>query len=110
MFKASQYRSELNVSNLWLKYDSPENLERVVSFLVGQQWLPSQVTVDRVIAHLKLARTDGCTAKDDAREAQAAAQKKYDAAAAEADRIPLTRQELDDFASMSKVELARRYW
>ena len=110
MFTARQYQSELNINNTWLKYDSAENLERIVSFLVEQQWLPSQVTVERAIADLKLARTDGRTSKDDQREIRAEAQRSYDAAAAEADRVPLTRQELDEFASLSKVDLARRYW
>jgi hypothetical protein len=110
MFTAQQYQSELNINNTWLKYTSPENLERIVSFLVEKQWLPSQVTVERALEHLKLARTDGRTERDDARAARAEAQRRYDAAAAEADRLPLTRQELDEFASLSKSDLARLYW
>ena len=110
MFTASLYRSELNINNTWLKYDSPENFERIISFLVGEQWLPSQTTIERAVEHLKLERTDGRTAKDDARDARAEAQRSYAAAAAEADRVPLTRQELNEFASLSKNDLALKYW
>jgi hypothetical protein len=110
MYKANQYRSELNLSNTWLKYDSPANLDFIVSFLVENQWIPSQTTIERAIAHLGLQRTDGRTARDDARDVRAAAQRSYDAAAKEADRPPLTREELDEFSRLSMADLQRLYY
>jgi len=110
IFTRQDYQSELNLHDSWYKYDGPTNLQRILTFLVEVQWLPSQTTVNRALAHLQLPRMDGRTGKDDAREVRAAARRNYNTAAADADRIPLTRQELDEFASLSYSELQRRYF
>lgn len=109
-FTRPDYRSELYLHGTWPKFDSPENEERILSFLEQSQWIPSQITIDRAITHLGLQRTDGRTIKDDAREIRAAAQRSYNSAAAEADRLPLTRAELDEFSRLSQADLQRLYW
>ena len=109
-FKRSDYRSELYLHDTWPKFDSPEAESRILTFLEQSQWLPSQTTISRAIAHLQLVRTDGRTAKDDAREIRAAAQREYNSAVKQANELPLRRLELDEFAAMGQDELARKYW
>ena len=111
MFKREDYRTELYLcSEFQNKYDSAENQERILTFLQEVQWIPSQVTITRATEHLGLPRTDGRTVKDDAREVRVAAQRSYNAAAAQADRLPLTREELDQFSRLSHADLTRLYW
>jgi hypothetical protein len=109
-FTVRNYTQEINMSTAWRKYDGQSNLERILSFLVESQWLPSQTTIERAITHLQLARTDGRAAKDDARDARAEAQRNFDAAVKDADRLPLTRTELDEFGRLSQAELQAKYW
>jgi hypothetical protein len=109
-FTGRDYQAELNLHNEWRKYASIENEERILSFLQESQWIPSQTTINRAITHLELQRTDGRTAKDDARAIRADAQRNYDAAARRADQLPLTRQELDEFSRLSQADLTRLYW
>lgn len=110
MYTTKDYQHEINTNATWQKYASPANLKRITGFLQEVQWIPSSTTIDRAIAHLNLQRTDGRTAKDDARDIRAAAQRNYDAAAKQAELMPLTKQELDEFASLSQVELQKKYW
>jgi hypothetical protein len=109
-FTVRHYTHEINMSTAWRKYDGQSNLERTLSFLVESQWLPSQTTIERAITHLQLQRTDGRTAKDDARAFRAEAERTFDDAVKDADRLPLTRTELDEFGRLSQAELQAKYW
>ena len=108
-FTRRNYQSEL-ILQAWQKFDSPENEERILSFLERVQWIPSQTSINRAIEHLGLQRTDGRTERDDVRAIRAEAQRNFDAAAKQADQLPLTRQELDEFSRLSQADLARLYW
>jgi len=105
-FTRRNYQSEL-ILQAWQKFDSPENEERILSFLERVQWIPSQTSINRAIEHLGLQRTDGRTERDDVRAIRAEAQRNFDAAAKQADQLPLTRQELDEFSRLSQADLAR---
>jgi hypothetical protein len=110
MFTTKDYAHEISLNATWRKYDSPANLQRILSFLAEAQWLPSQVTVERALGHLRLPRTDGGSALKDANAAKRAAQTNFDAACAAADALPLNPQELREFSALSFADLQRRYW
>lgn len=110
MFRANDYRSEINQNPTWPKFDSPTNLEQITTFLVEVQWLPSQVTVERAIAHLQLQRTDGGSARKDANEFKRQAQANFEAACIAAGAIPLSPNELSEFSALSFADLQRKYW
>jgi hypothetical protein len=109
-YTTKDYEHELSVNATWRKFNNPANLQRITSFLADAQWIPSQTTVERAITHLKLQRADGRTNKDDSRELRAQAQKNYDAAAKQAEQMPLTKQELDEFSRLSQADLQRLYF
>jgi hypothetical protein len=109
-FTARDYQSEINTNTTWRKYAGPDNLKRITAFLQEVQWIPSQVTVERAITHLQLPRTDGGSARKDVSEIRRQAQANYDAAAAEAEALPLTPNELREFAGLSFADLQHRYW
>jgi hypothetical protein len=109
-YTTKDYEHELSTNATWRKFNNPANLQRITSFLADAQWIPSQTTVERAITHLNLQRADDRTQKDDARDIRAVAQRNYDLAAKQAEQMPLTKQELDEFASLSQAELQRQYW
>jgi hypothetical protein len=109
-FTATDYRHEINLNDTWHKFDSPGNLQRILSFLEEAQWLPSQVTINRAIAHLQLPRTDGGSARKDANEFKRQAQANFEAACAVADAFPFSPQELREFSALSFADLQRKYW
>jgi hypothetical protein len=74
------------------------------------QYIPSIVSLNRAIRELGLRRVDGKTLADDQREIRAAAQANFDAVVAEAQRIPLSHEELQELASLSQLELSRKYF
>ncbi len=109
-FTARDYQNEINTNAPWRKYAGAENLNRILVFLQEVQWIPSQTTIERAIANLELPRTDGGSARKDVIEIRRQAQANYDAAAAEADALPLNPQELAEFAALSFADLQRKYW
>jgi hypothetical protein len=109
-YKAKDYINEISKNENWRKCFSTPNLNKLLDFLEEQQWLPSQVTINRALAELKFRRTDGGSAESDRQAAIAVAQRNLDAVIAETDKPPLTRTELAEFASLGFAELQHRYW
>lgn len=110
MYKTQDYIEEISKNEAWRKVFSQEHLKTLLDFLEERQWLPSQVTIDRALAQLKLPRTDGGNAASDRRTAADAAHKRLEAFIAEVSAPPLTRHEMEEFASLSFADLQRRYW
>jgi hypothetical protein len=110
MYKTKDYLPEITKNETWPKCFSQDNLNTLLDFLIEKQWLPSQVTIDRALTQLQFARTDGGSARKDAADLRRKAQAQFDAACANAEGIPLTPQELAEFAAFSFVDLQRKYW
>jgi hypothetical protein len=110
VYRSKDYLEEISRNETWRKVFSPQHLNQLLDFLEEQQWLPSQVTVDRALAQLKFQRTDGGNEAKDRKAAVAAAQQRLQAVIAEVSAPPLTRTEMDEFAGLSFADLQRRYW
>jgi hypothetical protein len=110
MYRSKDYLAEISQNKTWPKCFSPANLNTLLDFLIEKQWLPSQVTIDRALTHLRFERTDGGSARKDAVDVRRKAQAQFDAACANAESLPLTPQELADFAALSFADLQRKYW
>jgi hypothetical protein len=110
MYRSKDYLPEISQNATWPKAFSPANLNTLLDFLIEKQWLPSQVTIDRALTQLQFARTDGGSARKDAADVRRKAQAQFDAACANAESLPLTPQELADYAALSFVDLQRKYW
>jgi hypothetical protein len=76
--------------------------------------LPTQtaagICMDRLIANGTLVRTDGKNENDDARESREQAKKNLDAAMVQAAAAPLSRDEINYYASLSQQELSNLYY
>ena len=88
----------------WARYASPEQEFLLMSQLVASNLLPSETTVEIVINKMAkqgwLLRTDnGESEKQYLRET-----------IAKIEAQPITKDELDNVAGLSQVELADRYW
>jgi hypothetical protein len=95
----------------WAKYGgSTQNCARVLQHLLNNQYIPSVTSLNRTIRELGIKRTDGKSAADDAREMREAAQAHFDAVCAEAQRIPLSPEELREFGSLSQLDLSKKYF
>ena len=94
----------------WAKYSNTQNFEKTIRHLVTNQYIPSVVSLKRAIRELGIKRTDGKTSADDAREARAKAQADFDAVVAEAQRIPLSPEELRTFGALSQLDLSKKYF
>jgi hypothetical protein len=110
MYRTKDYLSEITKNETWPKCFSQGNLNTLLDFLIEKQWLPSQVTINRALTELQFTRTDGGSARKDATEVRRKAQVQFDAACASADALPLTPEELAEFASLSFADLQRKYW
>jgi hypothetical protein len=110
MYTANDYTEQIILNKTWRKCFSARNNERLLDFLIGQQWIPSQVSIDRALTQLQFRRTDGGSERTDAQAAINAAQRNLDAVIMEAAASPLTRQELDHFASLSPTSLQKSFW
>src|ERR1700693_4202837 len=110
MYRSKDYLPEMTKNETWPKCFSPANLNTLLDLLIDKQWLPSQITVNRALTQLQFARTDGGSALKDAVDVRRKAQVQFDAACANADALPLTPEELAEFASLSFVDLQRKYW
>jgi hypothetical protein len=110
MYRTKDYLPEITQNETWPKAFSSANLNTLLDFLIAKQWLPSQVTIDRALAQLQFARTDGGSARKDAADIRHKAQVQFDAACANAEAIPLTPEELAEFAGLSFTDLQRKYW
>jgi len=110
MYRSKDYLAEISQNKTWPKCFSSANLNTLLDFLIGKQWLPSQVTIDRALTQLQFARTDGGSARKDAVDVRRKAQAQFDAACANAESLPLTPQELAEYAALSFVDLQRKYW
>jgi len=110
MFTEQDYKIEINANVTWRKFQSPENLEKLLGRLVSAQAVPSQTTIDRFLARSKFPRTDGGNAASDAEKQRAESRAQWDVAVKEVRDVPLTRNELEEFASLSPAELQRRYF
>jgi hypothetical protein len=110
MYRSKDYLTELSRNETWPKCFSPANLNTLLDFLIDKQWLPSQITINRALTQLQFARTDGGSARKDAANVRSKAQAQFDAACANAEAIPLTPEELAEFAALSFADLQRKYW
>ena len=110
MFRIKDYISEINQNETWKKYFSAEGHKVLLDFLVERQWLPSQFTINRAIAELNFTRTDGGSARKDAADFRRKAQSQFDEACANAEALPLTPEELAEYASLSFADLQKKYW
>jgi hypothetical protein len=110
MYTKNDYAEVMNRSDSgWPKYGNPSNFEKVVAHQLKHQFIPSKVSLLRAIRALGLRRVDGGSAASDAREAEQAAQKRINDAVAQAQSIPLTNEEMQEFGSLSAQDLSRRY-
>jgi len=110
MYRTKDYLPEITQSETWPKCFSSANLNTLLDFLIDKQWLPSQITINRALTQLQFARTDGGSARKDAADIRHKAQVQFDVACANAEAIPLTPEELAEFASLSFADLQRKYW
>jgi len=110
MYRSKDYLTEITKNETWPKCFSPANLNTLLDLLIGKQWLPSQITINRALTQLQFTRTDGGSARKDATEVRRKAQAQFDAACANAESLPLTPQELAEYAALSFVDLQRNYW
>jgi hypothetical protein len=94
----------------WAKFVSTQNFTRVLQHLIKAQYIPSKVSLLRAIRELDIKRTDGKTAVDDQREFRAAAKANLDAVVSEIQRTPLTPEFVNEVASLSQLDLSRRYF
>jgi predicted transcriptional regulator len=91
------------------KYQSEHSDTIVLAYLMQTQRLPTQTTVQ--IAIQELVRKGLLFApKENLRTVRALAQKGLDEASANAEREPLTKAEMDEFAGLSFADLQKRYW
>jgi hypothetical protein len=110
MYRSKDYLPEITKNETWPKCFSPANLNTLLDFLIEKQWLPSQVTIDRALAQLQFARTDGGSARKDAVDVRRKAQVQFDAACANAEALPLTPTECAEFSALSFADLQAKYW
>jgi hypothetical protein len=111
MYKQSDYEAIMKrPESGWAKYGSTRNVDKTIRHLVNGQYIPSIISLNRAIRELGIKRTDGKTSADDAREARAKAQADFDAVVVEAQRIPLSSEELLEFGSLSRRDLSRRFF
>src|SRR5271154_6282407 len=110
MYSRKNYIDAVFASAEYKKYQSEASNKAVVDFLQEQQWIPSNLTIDRAIARLDLPRTDGGSARKDANELHRAARIQFDGALAHADSLELTKAELDEFVSLSPAEVQQRWY
>jgi hypothetical protein len=91
------------------KYQSEHSDAIVLAYLVQTQRLPTQTSI--YVAIQELVRKGMLFAsKENLRTVRALAQKGLDEALANAEREPLTKAEMDDFAGLSFADLQKRYW
>jgi hypothetical protein len=94
------------------KYYSATLLQTLVNAM--QSSLPTvtaaKITFDRLVANGSLLRTDGKSEADDRVEAVATAEARFNQVVAETDTPPLTAAEIQEFSSLGREELSRRYW
>jgi hypothetical protein len=109
-YKNQDYTEILAKSTEWPKYSNAQAFDKVVKYLVDRQYIPSQVSLNRAIKELGLRRVDGGSAESDKRAARARAQANFDAVCAEAQRIPLSPEELHEFGSLSQRDLSKKYF
>jgi hypothetical protein len=99
---------------VWPKYAGPNAEDILFNFLTQVQRLPSvttiQIAINELVKRKLLARVDGKSEVDDAREFRAGLKRNLDQTLADAEKAPLTREELDHFASLSFAALQRLYW
>jgi hypothetical protein len=109
-YKANDYTPAILANETWKKVFSPTNINRLLDFLIERQWIPSQVSINRALTELKFRRTDGGSAEKDARALISSTRQNLSNVIAEIAAPPLTRAELDHFASLSSTSLQRAYW
>jgi hypothetical protein len=110
MYTENDYKEILAKSAEWPKYSKAQAFDKILKFLTEKQYIPSQVSLNRAIKELGLRRVDGGSIQSDARAAKAAAQANFDAIVLEAQKSPLTPEELREFGSLSQRELSRRFF
>jgi hypothetical protein len=116
MISTTQYESAAQLyfkqnPTLAQKYYTTTLLKQVVDAM--QSSLPTVVSArlafDRLVAN-GLPRTDGKSEADDRAEAVAVATANFNAVVAKTDALPLTAAEIQEFSSLGREELSRRYW
>ena len=91
------------------KYQSAHSDAIVLAYLVQTQRLPTQTSI--YVAIQELVRKGLLFAsKENLRTVRALAKKDLDEALVNAERDPLTKAELDEFAGLSFADLQRKYW
>jgi hypothetical protein len=117
MISTTQYESAAQLyfkqnPTLVQKYYTTTLLKQVVDAM--QSSLPTVVSArlafDRLVANGTLQRTDGKSDADDRAEAVVAAEARFNQVVAQTDAPPLTTVEIQEFSSLGKEELSRRYW
>lgn len=100
--------------SIWPRYATPNAETLLLEFLAQNQRIPSvttvQIALDDLVRRNVIFRVDGKTEADDAQELRAGLQQNLDRALADAEKSPLTKDELDHFASLSFSDLQRLYW
>jgi hypothetical protein len=109
MYTKNDYTEVMSRSDSWPKYGNPSNFEKVLAHQLKHQFIPSKVSLLRAIKELGLRRVDGGSAASDQRAAEQLAQQRINDAVAQAQSIPLTNEEMQEFGSLSAQDLSRRY-
>jgi hypothetical protein len=110
MYTRKNYVDAMFASDHYKKVKSESAGKALVAFLMEEQWVPSNLTIERAIARLDLPRTDGGSDRKDANERRRAAQAQFAQALANAEALELTKDELDEFLSLSPAEVQRRWY
>lgn len=110
MYTRKNYVDAIFASDHYKKFQSESAGKALVAFLMEEQWIPSNLTIERAIAHLDLPRTDGGTDRKDANERHRAAQAQFAQAVSNAAALELTTKEIDEFLTLSPAEVQRRWY
>jgi hypothetical protein len=99
---------------LWARYYSPTLLAKVVKKIREDRLLPTIVSAGiafrRLIDQGIIERTDGKNEDIDQAEEHAKAKRGLEATMIHVASFPLTRDEIEYFASLSQLELSKLYW
>jgi len=110
MYSKSDYTAVMSRPDSdWSKYGNASNFEKVINYQLKHQFIPSKISLLRAIKELGLRRVDGGSAASDQRAAEQQAQQRINDAVAQAQSIPLTNEEMQEFGSLSAQDLSRRY-
>jgi hypothetical protein len=110
-FNRQNYIDAINAAGAdFTKFTSAKNVANVLNLMQESGWVPSVVSVFRAVRQLKLVRTDRKDAATDAQDAQRKSETAQRKLEGQYSAQPLSRQELELFASMDQATLAINFW